>query len=197
MNAFRLPPVAVQLALYTLLGFLPSNTAGGSDPGADRVVAAGAVDPLDDPSARAVVLLFARTDCPISNRYAPAVRRLYKTYERRDVAFWMVYPDPRTSKQDVARHLDEYRYPFRAILDPEHELVDHCGATITPEAAVFAPDGRRVYRGRIDNWYADFGKARPQPTTHELRDAIEAVLAGRPVARPVTKAVGCFITDLK
>lgn len=197
MNTFRLPPMARQLGLFTVLVSLPLNIAGGDAAGSDRVVTAGAVDPLDDPDARAVVLLFARTDCPISNRYAPRVRRLYEAYAPQDVSFWMVYPDPRTTEQDVAQHLDEYRYPFGAILDPQHQLVDHCGATTTPEAAVFAPGGRRVYRGRIDNWYADFGKARPKPTTHELRDAIEAVLAGRPVERPVTKAVGCFITDLK
>ena len=54
-----------------------------------------------------------------------------------------------------------------------------------------------AYRGRIDNWYSELGKSRSAATTHDLADAIEATLAGRPVAEPVTKAVGCYIEDLK
>jgi hypothetical protein len=43
----------------------------------------------------------------------------------------------------------------------------------------------------------DLAKPRPQPTTHDLADAIEATLQGRPVAVPRTKAIGCLIADLK
>jgi hypothetical protein len=68
---------------------------------------------------------------------------------------------------------------------------------VTPEAAVYTPDHRLVYRGRIDDWYVDFGKPRAAPTTHDLEDALEAVLGGRPVADARTTAVGCFIGDLK
>jgi hypothetical protein len=49
------------------------------------------------------------------------------------------------------------------------------------------------YRGRIDDRYLDFGVDRLTPTTHELDEALAAVLAGREVARPVVPAVGCAI----
>ena len=68
---------------------------------------------------------------------------------------------------------------------------------MTPEAAVFSTAGNLVYHGRIDNRYVDFGVARPSATSHELRDAISATLAGRPVSVKYEKAVGCFISDLK
>jgi hypothetical protein len=51
-----------------------------------------------------------------------------------------------------------------------------------------------LYRGRIDNRVADFGSTRPEATVHDLKDALDAVLAGRPVAVPFTKSVGCAIT---
>jgi hypothetical protein len=53
-----------------------------------------------------------------------------------------------------------------------------------------------VYHGRIDDRFIDFGKSRTQPTTHDLSSAIEAVLAGKQVSSAVTKAIGCYISDL-
>ena len=82
-----------------------------------------------------------------------------------------------------------------AVRDPDLALVKFTGATITPEAAVVV-GGKVVYRGRIDDRYVDLGVERPSPTTHDLVDALTAVLAGKPVARATTQAVGCFIADL-
>ena len=65
---------------------------------------------------------------------------------------------------------------------------------MTP-AVVLGADGARVYRGRIDDRYLAPGQYRMKPTTRELRDAIEAVLAGRPVPVAEMKAAGCPLTD--
>ena len=65
--------------------------------------------------------------------------------------------------------------------------------TVTPEAAVFLPDGRELYRGRIDDRYVDFGKERPTPTTRDLDEVLVSVLGGKPVASSVTRAIGCYI----
>ena len=165
-------------------------------PAAVLDLAGRAVDPLAAPDARAVVLLFTRTDCPISNRYAPEVRRLYERFHERGVRFWLVYPDPDSTVEDIERHLAEYAYPLPALRDPRHELVRRAGATITPEAAVFGGAGEPLYLGRIDDRYVDFGRARPEATRHDLEQALEAVLEGRPVPEPRTEAIGCFIADL-
>jgi hypothetical protein len=143
------------------------------------------------------VVLFTRTDCPISNQYAPEIRRLYETYHPRGVDFYLVYVDPREQPDDARRHLREYGYPCQGLRDPGHTLVAHCGATATPEAVVFGKDRSITYRGRVDDLYADIGQPRAEPTTHELADAIESTVLGRPVANPRTKAVGCLIADLK
>jgi hypothetical protein len=143
------------------------------------------------------VLIFVRTDCPISNRYAPALQRLASIYSPK-AEFWLVYADKSESASGIERYLRDYNYKeISAIRDPRHELVKAAHAQITPEAAVFDANSRLLYHGRIDNWYESFGHARPNPTTHELQDAIDAALEGKAVAVAETKAVGCYISDLQ
>jgi hypothetical protein len=62
---------------------------------------------------------------------------------------------------------------------------------------VIRPDESIAYRGRIDNYYADLTKPRAQVTEHDWRDALDAVLSGKPVAKPEVPAVGCYIPDKK
>ena len=163
-------------------------------------------EPLRDARAKAIVFVFVRTDCPVSNRYAPEIRRIYDEFAPRQVAFWLIYVDPTQSPAAIRDHLKEYDYHVPALRDAEHSLVKITGAQVTPEVAVFArtgPDGRDeprhelVYRGRIDDRYVDFGKMRPQATTHDLECVLQEILAGKHLALETTHAVGCFISDLK
>jgi Redoxin len=143
------------------------------------------------------IVLFARTDCPISNRCAPEIRRLYETYHSRGVEFFVIYVDPREQPEAIRRHLHEYGYPCPGLRDPKQTLAAHCGATTTPEAVVFDKNHVMTYRGRVDDLYLDVGRSRPEPTTHDLSDAIESTFLGQPVAKPRTPAIGCLIADLK
>lgn len=153
------------------------------------------VNPLakGDPAS---VFLFMRSDCPISNRYAPELRRLHESFAPRGVRFWLVYVDPREKPESIQRHAEEYQVPGEILRDSRHDLVRLTGARVTPEAAVFDAGGSLVYRGRIDDRYPDFGKARAKPNRRDLMLALESVLQGEPVAEPETRAVGCFIADL-
>jgi hypothetical protein len=150
------------------------------------------VDPIRRTDGKIVVLLFVRTDCPISNRYAPAIQEMSYRYGAR-TAFYLVYPIKSETTEQIRRHLKDFGYHLVALRDPELVLVQTSQAHITPEAAVFAGDGRLLYHGRIDDWYQDFGRARRAPTTHELSEAIEAAIAGKNVATATAPAVGCFI----
>ena len=143
------------------------------------------------------VVVFTRSDCPISNRLAPEIRHLYELYQPQGVAFYLVYVDPSESPEAIRQHLREYNYPCPGLRDPQHTLVDFCQATTTPEAVVFNRDRTTTYRGRINNLYEDLGRPRAEATTHELADAIEATLQGRPIAAPYVQAVGCRIADLR
>ncbi len=158
------------------------------------------VNPLADPGAKAVVFIFIRSDCPISNRYAPEVERLRKKFAPGKVKFWLIYPDGDETTSAIRQHIKEYNYNCGALRDPRHELVKAAGASVTPEAAVFVLDrsgARMIYRGRIDDQYAAFGKHRVTPTVRDLEDVLAAVVKGATVKLKTTQAVGCYISDLK
>jgi hypothetical protein len=159
-------------------------------------VAAGPADPFAAP-ARARVFVFARTGCAITNRYAPELRRIAARFAPLDVAFWIVYPESSESIGAIEQHMREYRFPGKWLHDADHVLTARAQATVAPQAAVFDSSGRLAYTGRIDDRYIDVGTSRPAPTVHDLEDAISSVLAGKPVARPKTRAIGCFLADLK
>ena len=143
------------------------------------------------------VLIFVSIDCPISNRYAPEITRLHDEFTPRGVRFRLVYPNPLDDAAAIARHLREFGYPPIGERDRDGTLVKMAGATITPEAAVFDARQRLVYRGRIDDRFVELGRERPAATRADLRNALTAALAGKPVSPPQTQAVGCFIADMK
>ncbi len=143
--------------------------------------------------AKATVLVFVAHECPISNRYAPDIGRLWREFSPQGVAFRVVYAESDLALEVAAKHAEDYAYPCPAILDSDLRLARKVGATVTPEAAVLSPDGAVLYLGRIDDIYADYGKRRAAPTTHDLHDALTAVLAGEPVKVARTKSLGCYI----
>ena len=143
------------------------------------------------------VLIFVSTECPVSNRYAPEIKRLYDQFTPQGVRFRLVYPNPLDDQAVITRHLQDYGYPQIAERDRNHALVTLAGATITPEAAVFDARQRLIYRGRIDDRFVELGRERPSATQHDLRHALTALLAGTRAQPARTQAVGCFIADMK
>lgn len=177
----------------------PAPESGGDPPPAGfslRDVAGVEHHPFSDPGVKAVALVFVLSDCPIANGYAPEINRLYAEYGPRGVRFFLVQVDDDLDSRAAAKHAREFGYTCPVVLDGGRNLVRRAGARMSPEAAVFGADGERKYLGRIDDLYADLGKRRARATSLDLRDALDAVLAGRPVPRPVTQAVGCFIPSL-
>ena len=103
-------------------GAEPAGIVAGAEPALDvRLPDLGGqmVNPLQaSSSTKATVVLFVSVDCPVSNRYAPEVIRLHDKFGPQGMAFWIVYPNPAESVATITRHLQEYRYPSRALRDP-------------------------------------------------------------------------------
>ena len=112
--------------------------------------ACAAGDPFASP-AHARVLIFVRTDCPITNRYAPELQRLSQEFSRRGAEFWLVYPDPAATVLSIEQHRAPYNFPGNVLRDSRHSLVKLEHATTAPEAAVFDAAGHLQYYGRIDD----------------------------------------------
>jgi len=154
------------------------------------------------PAGAASVMFFIATDCPISNSYAPEIQRICKDYAAHDVSCALVYEDvdlsPSASRLEasVRKHLQEYRYSnIPAAIDRSRAIANRAKASVTPQAVVIDRVGKVRYRGRIDNFYASLGQTRREVTARDLRDALDAVLSGRPVPHVETEALGCYIVD--
>ena len=161
-----------------------------------RSVQGKTVKPFAGNYRRATLLFFIAHDCPISNAYAPEMARVCKAYESRGVATYVVYVEKDLKAGDARKHAKDYAYPCPALMDPQRKLIRFTGARMTPEAVVVAPDGKTVYRGRIDNTYITYGKRRDEPTSRDLRRALDAHLARKPVTPNRTAVVGCYIPDI-
>jgi hypothetical protein len=159
------------------------------------VLLSSAMSPdLFAPAGAANVLVFVTSDCPISNGYAPEIQRLCSDYRKKGVACTLVYEDASIDVAGLRAHREAYRYrDIPAVIDTGHEIASRAKVTTTPEVAVIGAAGAVKYRGRIDNKYERLGQPRRVITVHDLRDAIDAVLAGRAVAHPETQAIGCLI----
>lgn len=182
--------------LIAIMLLWPASVVSTNSQGFPTDLAGKPFDPFRAAPGKVIVLIFVRTDCPISNRYAPTIQRLGT--DRRDQAtFFLVYPSRKETAEAIRKHHNDFGYTLAAIRDPQHILVKQSAAEITPEAAVFNANGQLVYHGRIDNLYQDFGHTRRSATTHELAEAIEAAIAGKSLSGNATPAVGCYISDLE
>ncbi len=158
------------------------------------------VQELAGPGIHVVVLIFAASDCPISNRYVPEIARLNREFTKQGVRIWWVFPNPEDNSSTVAQHNHSFGIAEPTVLDTRQRLVQLAHATVTPEAAVFRSNGnvlREVYRGRIDDRYRSIGQERPQPQRHDLEAAISAALTDKPVPPSGGPAIGCSIVYLQ
>ena len=153
----------------------------------------GTVFSLPAAASRATVLIFVLHDCPICNRYAPEINRIAADYKPSDVATYVVYEERDLRPSQARAHAKAYGLTCGLLYDPWHELANKVTATSAPEAVVLSPTGEVVYRGRIDDSFYHFGMLSRQPTTHDLRDAVDALLAGKEIAVSQTPVVGCSI----
>ena len=142
---------------------------------------------------KAFVLVFSTTSCPLVQRYWPALNRLEKDYRDKGVQFLAVNvgdDDPITAvAAQAVRH--EAEFPF--VKDFDAVCAGKLGVKRVPEVVVLDADRKLRYRGRIGDQYR-IGGARPAPTRHDLKEALDAVLAGKPVAVPETTVDGCLVT---
>jgi peroxiredoxin len=158
---------------------------------------------LNDPTGRlvslenfkdkkAVVVVFVGTECPINNAYLLPLSKLSKSYASRGVQFLAINSNCQDTVERVAQHSKENYLSFPVLKDDGNKVADEFGAQRTPEAFLLDSERRIRYFGRIDDQFG-IGYKRAAPTTHELTDAIDSVLAGKPVAKTTSPAAGCII----
>lgn len=191
--------VGALIVLMTQLACRPETPSGAPTPapGALEVstISGARVRPLEV-TGKASVLVFLGVECPISNRYAPELRRLQQKFAGEKVDWWMVYPGTNYSRDEIQEHRKAFELPGQSVIDSQLTLSAATKVRVTPEAVVFLPGGQIAYRGRIDDRFPKLGVERREPTQRDLDEALTAILAGRAPASAETTAVGCFIQGL-
>ena len=180
---------------FVLLLIATTVTFAQHPGGFGRTLDGEAVTSLAGPAAKAVVLFFVASDCPISNRTFPEMKRVREEFSH-DIRFWFVYPNADETPEAVRAHQASFDPRGEVLLDSPGSLTRLTGATTTPEVAVLLPNGsswKPVYVGRIDNRYVRLGLERPQATEHFAERVLREVLDGKPVEHATGSPVGCGI----
>ncbi len=144
---------------------------------------------------KAVVVSFLSTQCPISNSYLPELNELSSTYRRRGIEFYGVVSDPSVTRAEALEHSKTYRIEFPVLFDGSGELRVALSPTHTPQVFVLNPFGKKLYSGAIDDRHIKLGRKKDAAARPFLADAINAAIAGRPIAVPKTTPVGCLLED--
>ncbi|MBM82759.1 MAG: hypothetical protein CMJ78_19530 [Planctomycetaceae bacterium] len=150
--------------------------------------------PFKDKKTKAIVVVFISTDCPIANYYQPSLARLKRDYEKAGVQFFLVHPDKRLKQKDAAKHAKEFKITAPVVIDTKHQWVKQFKAQKTPEAILLSREGKVFYQGRVDNTFVDLGKKRRVGIQHDLKNALQAFVDGKPIKVARTKPIGCFIS---
>jgi len=139
------------------------------------------------------VLCFLGTECPLAKLYGSRLQAMSDQFADDGVRFIGVNSNVQDSMNELRVYAADHQLRFPMVKDYDRSVALSAGATRTPEVVVVDRVGTVRYRGRIDDQYEP-GIARASATRHDLRDAIECLVAGNPVASAVTTAVGCLIS---
>lgn len=141
------------------------------------------------PTHKAVAVIFIATRCPVSNAYNGRMAEIGKEYAAKGIAVVGINSNRTEPASEVAGHAKAHGFAFPVVKDEGNRIADAYGATHTPEVFVISPKGELLYYGRIDESQDDATNVR----SPDLRNALDAILAGKPVPAPETKAFGCSI----
>jgi peroxiredoxin len=148
--------------------------------------------PLAD-APPATVLVVTCLHCPYVIAWNPRLRAVAEEYGPRGVRFLGLHANdasryPADSPAHMKRFVNEQQWPFPFLHDESQDVARALGAEVTPHVFVLDSQQRLVYRGAPDADHRD-----PSQNAGWLRGALDAVLAGRPVAEPETRARGCSV----
>ena len=207
MNIARLrstaAPRRVLLAAATalLLGSLTAQAAplslGATAPLAStkmKNLDGKALSIADVAGKKGTLVVFTCNHCPFAKAWQQRIAELSNTYSAKGVGVILVnandpaaYPEDGFAEMQARAKQLGLKVPY--VVDETSEVARAFGATVTPEAFLFGADGKLAYHGTIDDNRSEPDKVQKR----YLKDALDAVLAGKPPAAAETKSLGCGI----
>jgi len=134
------------------------------------------------------VLIFIAVQCPVSNAYNERMEKLAQDYKARGINVVGINSNVAEDAAAVKAHAAAHNLTFTILKDPGNKIADKLGASVTPEAYFLDTNNKLLYHGRIDN-----ARNPAQLETSDLRNALDAALAGKAVEKTEAKAFGCTI----
>lgn len=153
-------------------------------------------DPLVAGDKKAIVLFFVSPFCSTTRPFMPEINQISADYGDR-VVVYLVHSDSEITKEVALEHAILSEVKATVLIDKQQALAKQVQAKITPEAIVLSPKAEALYKGRINDLYLGPTKRQRAATTKDLRDALDAILAGKPVPTPQQEAQGCKISGTK
>lgn len=134
------------------------------------------------------VILFIAVQCPVSNAYNERMEQLAQDFKAKGINVIGINANSTEDASAVKAHAAQNKLSFVILKDPGNKIADRLGAKVTPEAYLLDANNKLVYHGRIDN-----SKDPAGVNSSELRDALNLVLAGKPVEKTNATSFGCTI----
>ncbi len=153
-------------------------------------------DPAAAGDKKAIVLFFVSPFCSTTKSFMKEINQITTDYSDR-VVVYLIHPDPEVTLEVAMEHAILSEVKATVLLDKEQALAKQLHAKITPEVIVLSPKVEKLYQGRINDLYLGPTKRQRTATTKDLRDALDAILTGKPVPTPQHEAQGCKIGGIK
>ncbi|MEL6626355.1 MAG: redoxin domain-containing protein [Bacteroidota bacterium] len=153
------------------------------------------LSPSQTAASPVTVYFFLGEHCIISQNFTAEMRRTYEAYGSEQVTFVGLFPNGYSTVEGIQQFQEKYQIPFPLSIDEGQKMTKKFDVKVTPEVVVYH-EQKVLYQGRINDQYVRVGRRRPQPTTAELRDALQSLTANQPIAITQTTAIGCFITQI-
>lgn len=146
----------------------------------------------DFKDSEAIVLMFIATQCPVSNAYNERMVELYNDFSDKNVSFVGINSNKQEDVAEIKKHSAEHNFQFPVLKDHGNVIADRFDASVTPEIYVLNSDFKVLYHGRIDD-----SRRESEVKSHDLRQSLNEILAGKEVSTHKTKAFGCTIKRVK
>jgi len=143
--------------------------------------------------AKSVVIMVHGNGCPIVRNTVPALKEIRDRYRDKGVEFLLINSNLQDGRDAVAKEAAEFGIDFPILVDETQLIGESLGVMRTADVFVIDPKTwKLLYRGPVDDRLA-YGAQRPAASKHYLTDALDALLAGKPVAVAQTDALGCIV----
>ena len=149
---------------------------------------AGKAHSLKAYRGQTVVIGFVGTKCPIANAYITRMNGIAAEYKAKNVVFFGVNSNINEPLNLVKAHAAKAKYAFSILKDDSNIVADSYGASVTPEMYIIDGTGVLRYHGRVDN-----ASDEKRVERHDLRVALDEMLAGKAISKADLKAFGCVI----